>query len=170
MVFTSRDLRQNTNNDSFWLIIYTKMINLAIGSTFWMKVYGVASSKLNLYGRPFRNLWMDGSSLYLVHLFEARQMLVIRWLPDDTPLYFLVFRPKCVDRVFFIAHEEYLGAVALTCCTRGNHTHWLASYFLVRSFIALRLPSDKYRCFVMSGPCRRYLEWWPSLSLFQSLT
>ena len=50
-------------------------------------------------------------------------MLVIRWLPD-THLSFLVFRSsKRLDRVFFIAREEYLGALARTGCTRGDHTH-----------------------------------------------
>ena len=52
---------------------------------------------------------------------------------------FLVFRSKRVDLVFFIAHEEYLGAVALTGYTRGDHTHRLVSYLLVRSSAALRL-------------------------------
>ena len=64
-------------------------------------------------------------------------MLVIRWLPDTHPS-FLVFRSsKRLDRVFFIALEEYQGALALTGCTRGDHTRWLA--FLVRFSTALRL-------------------------------
>ena len=47
----------------------------------------------------------------------------------DTLPYFLVFRSKRADRVFFIAYEEYLGVVALSGCTGscGDHTHWLAS-------------------------------------------
>ena len=56
------------------------------------------------------------------------------WGCDDSSTRLSYFRSsKCLDRVFFIALEEYLGALALTSCTREDHTHWLASYFLVRS-------------------------------------
>ena len=43
----------------------------------------------------------------------------------------------------FTVHEEHLGAVTLTGCARGDHTHPLASYFLVRSSTALRLLSGE---------------------------
>ena len=81
--------------------------------------------------------WMEGRTL------------VIRWSPGTLPS-FLVFRSKRVDRVVFTVHENCLGAVALTGCIRGDHTHLLASYFLVRSSTtALRLLSGEYRCFVL---------------------
>ena len=41
----------------------------------------------------------------------------------------------------------HLEAVALTGCARGDHTHQLASYFLVRSSTVLRLLSGEQRCF-----------------------
>ena len=46
-------------------------------------------------------------------------------------------------------YEEHLCAVALTGSARGVQTHPLASYFLVRSSIALRLLSGEYRCLVL---------------------
>ena len=51
--------------------------------------------------------------------------------------------------MFFTVHDEHLGAVALTGCTPGDHTHPLASYFLVQSSTALRLLSGEYRCLVL---------------------
>ena len=110
---------------------------------------------------------MDGWRIvtFLVDVFGAQHMLVIRWSPDDLP-----FRSKRVTVFFFVVHEEYPGAVALTGYTRGDHTHLLDSCFLVRSSTALRLLSGEYRVFLLSGLCRRYLRWWPSLTLFYSLT
>ena len=86
---------------------------------------------------------------------EAQHIhLVICWLPDTLP-YFLVFQSKRVGSVFFIAHVGYLGALALTGCTRGVHTHWLASSALLLPrviFPALHIPSGEYRCcYVLSG-------------------
>ena len=49
------------------------------------------------------------------------------------------FQVSRVDRDFFTVHEDYLVAVALTGCARGDHTHQLASNFLVQSSTALRL-------------------------------
>ena len=46
--------------------------------------------------------------------------------------------------VVFVVHEKHLGAVALTGCARGDHTHLLASYFLVRPPTALRLLSGEH--------------------------
>ena len=51
--------------------------------------------------------------------------------------------------MFFTVHEEYLGAVALIGCARGDHTHPLASDFLARSSTVLRLLSGHYRCLVL---------------------
>ena len=43
----------------------------------------MASSKLNLYGGVFRDLWSSG-------LFKAWHMRVIRWPPDTSPARSLV--------------------------------------------------------------------------------
>ena len=56
-------------------------------------------------------------------------------------------------------YEEHLCVVALTGSARGARTHPLASYFLVRSSIALCLLSGEHPCFVLSGLCRRYLRY-----------
>ena len=69
--------------------------------------------------------------------------------------------------------KEHLCVVALTGSARWAQTHPLASYFLVRSSIALHLLvlSGEYRCLVLSGLCLRCLiRSWSSLPLFQSLT
>ena len=62
-------------------------------------------------------------------LFEAQHIhtsccLSFAGYQIDTLPSFLVFRSKRVDRVFFVAHEEYLGVVALAGFTvsRGGHT------------------------------------------------
>ena len=86
--------------------------------------------------------------IVLSRLFEVH--IRFRW-PPDTPPSSLVSRSKGVDRGFLTVHEEYLGAVALTGCARGDHTHLFASNFLVRSSTALRLLSGKYRYLVLSG-------------------
>ena len=71
----------------------------------------------------------------------------------------------------------YLDAVALTGRARGNHTHQLASYFLVRSSTALRLLSGEYLPVFRTVWINYYVEdiyddddGSSSLSLFQSLT
>ena len=43
----------------------------------------------------------------------------------------------------------YLCTIALIDSARGAQIHPLASYFLVRSSIALRLLSSEYRCLVL---------------------
>ena len=51
---------------------------------------------------------------------------------------------------YCVCHEEYLGAAALTDCARGDHTHGLASYFLVQSSTALHLLSGEQRNSVLA--------------------
>ena len=87
----------------------------------------MASSKLNLYGRLFRNLWMMED--HHLGLFEAYHMPVIRWPAEDTsPLF--CFRSKRVDSGLFFVHKDYLVAVDMPSHV-GTIPTWLASYFLV---------------------------------------
>ena len=62
------------------------------------------------------------------------------------------FPVERVDHGFFIVHEKYLGAVALTGWARGDHIPQLASYFLVRSPTALRLLSGEQLVYVLAIP------------------
>ena len=93
-------------------------------------------------------------------LFEAHLPL---WSTDASSFVFSGQRRIIALKLDF-TYEEHLCAVALTGSARGAQTHPLASNFLVQSSIALRLFSGEYRCFVLSGLCRRYLRWWSSLS------
>ena len=84
---------------------------------------------------------MDGRSSPWICLRHsiAQHMLVSRWSPDTSP-YFLIFWSKRVDRFgFYCAWGVSKSRSPDIAHTRGNHTHLLASYFLVRSSIALRL-------------------------------
>ena len=112
---------------------------------------------------------MDERIVLLVDLFEAhalsfvghRILLRLFWFSDLN---------ACTVFLFTV-HEEYPGAVALTGCARGDHTHYLASYFLVPSSIA----SSTFQVKTGVSYCLDYyvetcLRWWSSLSLFQSLT
>ena len=81
-------------------------------------------------------LQVDCSRYTLVILLAVRCSSVYLCFPGLT-------RGPC----FFTVHEEHLAAVALTGCARGDHTHQLASYFLVRSSTALRLLSGEQLCF-----------------------
>ena len=75
------------------------------------------------------NELMEGGS-YSSGLFEA-YLYACHSLAARCSSVFSGFPVERVDRGSFTVHKEYLGAVALKGCARGDHTHQLASYFLV---------------------------------------
>ena len=142
------ELRHDTNNDSWlriycirrWKILLPPHLMYFFGWSLWSGEW-MASSKLNLDGGLFRNLWSSWFVRGIAHAcvsFVGDQILLLRSLVSGLNVWTLL-----MFLCFCAWWGVYLGTVDLISYVKTIST-WLASYFLT-SVIFHRSSSSTFR-------------------------